>query len=129
MCKTISISDFIERIHGSEKNHKCETCGKCFFDEWRLRYHEKIHTEERPFKCQTCKICFKTKSALKYHEGRHTGKLNYYCTICKKGFRSKSHFKILHKGKEETYVQENAITTIEILENDTKKLHENTSEA
>ena len=76
----------IRKEMSSRKSYECETCGKCFRNNFHLNTHIRTHTGEKPFLCKTCKKGFTQESNLKMHERNHTGEIPYQCNYCKKGF-------------------------------------------
>ena len=56
-----------------ERPHKCETCGKGFFDKCKLVEHYNVHTGEKPFKCKYCPAAFGSNGTKAMHERGHLG--------------------------------------------------------
>ena len=42
--KNCELEIHIENVHGKEKEHECETCGKTFHLKWRLKKHRLMHS-------------------------------------------------------------------------------------
>ena len=58
----------------SERKHKCEICGKGFFDKSQLKDHINVHTGEKPHKCKFCNKGFASNGTKAGHErSRHMG--------------------------------------------------------
>jgi len=97
-----------ELSHGavSEKLFTCQTCGKRFFTNARLRYHCLLH-KKKPFACKQCPKTFTYLILLERHEIWHKngGDRNapYECKTCNKTFPCKRylnrHFRSCHDEK------------------------------
>lgn len=73
-------------LYGDREQFSCQSCGKTFTDETRLRKHEKLHSADRPFVCDICSKAFTTQAHLKEHLKIHTGFKPYGCDVCGKSF-------------------------------------------
>ena len=62
----------VKTNHLYQKEHECETCGKCFGQKGHFTLHAKtIHLQEREHKCEICGMVFGQKGHVK------TGHLNH----------------------------------------------------
>ncbi|XP_069562679.1 uncharacterized protein [Brachyistius frenatus] len=85
-----TVSKIYCNTHRRKKSLKCETCGKVFTDEYRLKTHRRIHTGEKPYSCDLCGRGFNQTSILKAHKRTHTGERPYSCNDCGKRFSQTS---------------------------------------
>ncbi|XP_006761752.1 PREDICTED: zinc finger protein 18 isoform X2 [Myotis davidii] len=83
---------FHQRIHTREKYFQCLTCRKAFRRSADFMKHQRIHTGEKPCKCDYCGKGFSDFSRLRHHEKIHTGEKPYKCPICEKSFIQRSNF-------------------------------------
>nr|KAF6297352.1 zinc finger protein 18 [Myotis myotis] len=83
---------FHQRIHTREKYFQCLTCRKAFRRSSDFMKHQRIHTGEKPCKCDYCGKGFSDFSRLRHHEKIHTGEKPYKCPICEKSFIQRSNF-------------------------------------
>nr|XP_054920368.1 zinc finger protein 22-like [Dermacentor andersoni] len=101
---SVKVSKFVEHCRNrTDKNHKCETCGKEFNRAYHLVRHYRTHTDERPYKCKTCDKSFRQSHHLDYHERTHTDERPYQCQVCNKSFRQSCHLddhKRQHTGEK-----------------------------
>ena len=76
--------DMIKKIHmkyhvlqkhtdNSEKPWQCQTCGKGFVHENKLKEHINVHTGAKPFKCKFCPSAFASLGTKATHEKSHLG--------------------------------------------------------
>ncbi|XP_058904502.1 zinc finger protein 18 isoform X3 [Kogia breviceps] len=84
--------DFHQRTHAGETYFQCPTCKKAFLRSSNFVKHQRIHTGEKPCKCDTCGKGFSDFSGLRHHEKIHTGEKPYKCPICEKSFIQRSNF-------------------------------------
>ena len=81
-----------EKVHLTEKNHVCDTCGKEFSKKDHLTKHKKeVHDRSRIiFQCNICNKAFKRYAHLKSHyDMLHAIKdADLKCNICSKCFNS-----------------------------------------
>ncbi|XP_022451427.1 zinc finger protein 18 [Delphinapterus leucas] len=84
--------DFHQRTHTGETYFQCPTCKKAFLRSSNFVKHQRIHTGEKPCKCDTCGKGFSDFSGLRHHEKIHTGEKPYKCPICEKSFIQRSNF-------------------------------------
>ncbi|XP_072141455.1 uncharacterized protein [Dermacentor andersoni] len=85
---SVKVSKFVEHCRNrTDKNHKCETCGKEFNRAYHLAQHYRTHTDERPYKCKTCDKSFRQSSHLHDHKLTHTDERPHKCQMCNKSFR------------------------------------------
>ncbi|XP_069113252.1 zinc finger protein 850-like [Argopecten irradians] len=98
---TCSRKDTLERhllLHTKrERSFKCATCGKGFYEKYRLYKHEKTH-DGMTYDCDVCRRTFKSTVSLRDHMKGHRGELDHKCNNCGKSFVS---FKIL-RGHQRT---------------------------
>lgn len=65
----------MDRAHNSERNWKCEKCGKGFKTKKDLMTHEETHTTQRAFLCKKgCGRGYKTRKNCNAHEKRCDGR-------------------------------------------------------
>lgn len=83
---------FHQRTHTGEAYFQCPTCKKAFLRSSDLVKHQRIHTGEKPCKCDYCGKGFSDFSGLRHHEKIHTGEKPYKCPICEKSFIQRSNF-------------------------------------
>ncbi|XP_043991239.1 zinc finger protein 354B-like [Gambusia affinis] len=93
-----------EQLTGTKKrSFKCDICGRCYPQQWKLKNHYKTHTGERPFSCETCRKSFSRISTLKVHKRIHTGEKPFSCQSCGKSFPQSSHLNVhkrIHTGEK-----------------------------
>ncbi|XP_043991208.1 zinc finger protein 184-like [Gambusia affinis] len=85
-----------------KKSFKCDICGRCYPQQWKLKNHYRTHTGERPFSCQSCGKSFSRISHLYRHKKIHTGERPFLCQSCGKSFSRISHLnahKKIHTGE------------------------------
>ncbi|KAF7257033.1 hypothetical protein EG68_06151 [Paragonimus skrjabini miyazakii] len=93
------------RIMHEEPKHTCETCGRCFVREDKLKRHiMSIHTTEKPHICSICGKAFSRKDKLKDHLKHHErAARNFECQQCQQRFVQKSdlnrHIRGVHQGE------------------------------
>ncbi|XP_054997677.1 zinc finger protein 18 isoform X1 [Sorex araneus] len=83
---------FHQRTHIGETYFQCPTCKKSFLRSSDFVKHQRIHTGEKPCKCDYCGKGFSDFSGLRHHEKIHTGEKPYKCPICEKSFIQRSNF-------------------------------------
>ncbi|XP_053695815.1 oocyte zinc finger protein XlCOF6.1-like [Sabethes cyaneus] len=66
--------------HTSEKNFKCDICGKDYHMMTHLRRHLKSHSTERLYKCDICGNGYIRKENLSTHMKMHT--TSFECGVC-----------------------------------------------
>ena len=58
----------IAQVHERQRDHNCESCGKSFFDIFKLKTHiQTVHEGKRDYQCVTCGKSFSTKGHMKRH--------------------------------------------------------------
>ena len=78
------------KIHGnsvhnreSQKNNKCDLCGKSFAQSGVLNRHIAIHKVQKDHKCDACGKLFSVKEHLKKHiKSVHYGQKDHKCYTC-----------------------------------------------
>ncbi|XP_029783420.1 zinc finger protein 18 isoform X2 [Suricata suricatta] len=83
---------FHQRTHTGETYFQCPTCKKAFLRSSDFVKHQRIHTGEKPCRCHHCGKGFSDFSGLRHHEKIHTGEKPYKCPICEKSFIQRSNF-------------------------------------
>ncbi|XP_060060436.1 zinc finger protein 18 isoform X1 [Erinaceus europaeus] len=83
---------FHQRTHTGETYFQCPICKKAFLRSSDFVKHQRIHTGEKPCKCDYCGKGFSDFSGLRHHEKIHTGEKPYKCLICEKSFIQRSNF-------------------------------------
>ncbi|XP_039087560.1 zinc finger protein 18 [Hyaena hyaena] len=83
---------FHQRTHTGETYFQCPTCKKAFLRSSDFVKHQRTHTGEKPCKCDQCGKGFSDFSGLRHHEKIHTGEKPYKCPICEKSFIQRSNF-------------------------------------
>ncbi|KAM6164430.1 zinc finger protein 18-like [Rhynchocyon petersi] len=83
---------FHQRTHTGETYFQCPTCKKAFLRSSDFVKHQRIHTGEKPCKCDYCGKGFSDFSGLRHHEKIHTGEKPYKCPLCEKSFIDRSNF-------------------------------------
>ncbi|XP_075417186.1 zinc finger protein 18-like isoform X1 [Tenrec ecaudatus] len=83
---------FHQRTHTREAYFQCPTCQRTFLRSSDFVKHQRIHTGEKPCKCDYCGKGFSDFSGLRHHEKIHTGEKPYKCPICEKSFIQRSNF-------------------------------------
>ncbi|KAM5274418.1 zinc finger protein 18 isoform 2-T2 [Ctenodactylus gundi] len=83
---------FHQRTHTGETYFQCPTCKKAFLRSSDFVKHQRTHTGEKPCKCDYCGKGFSDFSGLRHHEKIHTGEKPYKCPICEKSFIQRSNF-------------------------------------
>ncbi|KAM4843029.1 zinc finger protein 18 isoform 2-T2 [Thomomys bottae] len=83
---------FHQRTHTGETYFQCPICKKAFLRSSDFVKHQRSHTGEKPCKCDYCGKGFSDFSGLRHHEKIHTGKKPYKCPICEKSFIQRSNF-------------------------------------
>ncbi|XP_015104937.2 zinc finger protein 18 isoform X1 [Vicugna pacos] len=83
---------FHQRTHTGETYFQCPTCKKAFLRSSNFVKHQRVHTGEKPCKCDYCGKGFSDFSGLRHHEKIHTGEKPYKCPICEKSFIQRSNF-------------------------------------
>ncbi|KAL6090810.1 hypothetical protein STEG23_013236 [Scotinomys teguina] len=83
---------FHQRTHTGETYFHCPICKKAFLRSSDFVKHQRTHTGEKPCKCDHCGKGFSDLSGLRYHEKIHTGEKPFKCPICEKRFIQRSNF-------------------------------------
>lgn len=83
---------FHQRTHTGETYFHCPICKKVFLRSSDFVKHQRTHTGEKPCKCDYCGKGFSDFSGLRHHEKIHTGEKPYKCPICEKSFIQRSNF-------------------------------------
>ncbi|KPJ17536.1 Zinc finger protein 93 [Papilio machaon] len=79
----------------------CEVCGKTFdWPPYYTTHMRRIHRTEKNYKCNDCGKMFLTKYELNNHRVKHKTEKNYVCDVCSKQFKSKpglsKHYQMYH---------------------------------
>lgn len=77
------------RVAHGEKSCACEICGSGFSYRCKLLDHMRTHTGDKPFRCEVCGRSFSQKNHLRRHQMIHTGERPYPCEVCGRGFYRK----------------------------------------
>ena len=56
-----------------DRKHKCDVCGKGFFEASKLAEHHNVHTGAKPFKCKFCSASFASNGTMRAHQRSHLG--------------------------------------------------------
>ncbi|XP_038260006.1 zinc finger protein 250-like [Dermochelys coriacea] len=91
-----------QNIRPKERRYSCAECGKSYYHNSHLRWHQKKHTGERSHVCANCGKSFNCRSSLSRHERIHREEKNYSCTDCGKKFREYLHLashQTIHTGE------------------------------
>ncbi|XP_028639004.1 zinc finger protein 18 isoform X3 [Grammomys surdaster] len=83
---------FHQRTHTGETYFHCRICKKAFLRSSDFVKHQRTHTGEKPCKCDYCGKGFSDFSGLRHHEKIHTGEKPYKCPLCEKSFIQRSNF-------------------------------------
>ncbi|XP_075785146.1 zinc finger protein 641-like isoform X2 [Pelodiscus sinensis] len=86
-----------------QRRYSCAECGKSYYHNSHLRWHQKKHTGDRPHVCADCGKSFTCKSLLSRHERIHREEKNYSCTECGRKFREYLHLashQTIHTGEK-----------------------------
>ena len=86
-----------------DQRSECETCGKTFFDSYKLKRHEQIHakiTKITQFICTFCGKEFTRQFSLDRHLKHHTGEMEkkFECKDCDKRYFYAAELKV-HERK------------------------------
>ena len=57
-----------------EMKHRCDVCGKGFYNKSNFEDHQNIHTGRKPYKCKFCLAAFASKGTWAMHERGHVGR-------------------------------------------------------
>ncbi|XP_007542124.1 zinc finger protein 239-like isoform X3 [Poecilia formosa] len=97
-----SVSESQSDTGTKKRSFKCDICGRCYTQHYKLKDHYRSHTGERPFSCETCGKTFPQFRSLNYHKKIHTGERPFSCLLCGKSFSRLGHLndhKIIHTGE------------------------------
>ncbi|XP_006900579.1 PREDICTED: zinc finger protein 18-like [Elephantulus edwardii] len=83
---------FHQRAHTGDTYIQCPTCKKAFLRRSDFVKHQRIHIGEKPCKCDHCGKGFRDLYGLRRHEKIHTGEKPYKCPLCYKSFNHRSNF-------------------------------------
>uniref|UniRef100_A0A8C3XMW0 C2H2-type domain-containing protein n=1 Tax=Chelydra serpentina TaxID=8475 RepID=A0A8C3XMW0_CHESE len=90
------------KVCSKERRYSCAECGKSYYHNSHLRWHQKKHTGERSHVCANCGKSFNCRSSLSRHERIHKEEKNYSCPDCGKKFREYVHLashQTIHTGE------------------------------
>ena len=75
-------------VHNGQKDHKCDSCGKSFFEAGSLKEHiNSVHNGQKDYKCDSCGKAFFEAGSLKIHiNSVHHGQKDHKCDSCGKSF-------------------------------------------
>ncbi|XP_015926724.1 transcriptional repressor CTCF [Parasteatoda tepidariorum] len=79
----------MEKLHSSDKPHRCRRCGKVFLDRYSYKIHAKSHDGEKCFKCDLCNYASISQRHLETHMFIHTDQKPFHCDECDQSFRQK----------------------------------------
>ncbi len=77
--------------HSTDRNFKCEKCGKKFLTEADRDAHQLRHSGEKRYKCLKCPKSFNHLSDCKRHYFKHLDVQPFQCDVCPKGYARKDH--------------------------------------
>ncbi|CAG5116304.1 unnamed protein product [Candidula unifasciata] len=94
-----------ETIHASNKEIKCEECGKQFKRRENLTRHVLSHTGIKNHRCEVCGMAFTEKGSLTRHtKSQHDLLRPHVCYVCQRSFTRRillrKHIDRLHSNKE-----------------------------
>ncbi|XP_014882076.1 gastrula zinc finger protein XlCGF7.1-like [Poecilia latipinna] len=98
-----SVSESQSDTGTKKRSFKCDICGRCYTQRWKLKNHYRTHTGEKPFSCETCGKSFSVSYVLNRHKTVHSGERPFSCQLCGKGFSQKGNLmdhKRTHTGEK-----------------------------
>ena len=89
------------KSHKNQRDYKCETCGKSYFERnYLLRHQQAMHGGERNYICEICGSVYPFSSALWTHKQEKHCNKRYPCQYCPKVYLSRSglvsHLNLVH---------------------------------
>lgn len=84
-----------------ERRHRCDTCGKRFFQKGHLKKHEFTHSDRKPFSCDQCERSYSSIESFRAHQMSHRGERPFSCPLCLKAYglrRDLQEHMVLHSG-------------------------------
>ena len=101
-------NDFSEVKEKKCKVHKCDSCGKLFYQAGNLKKHiYTVHEGHKDFKCDYCGKLFTRGYSLKLHIPTiHEGHKDNKCESCGKSFSQagylRKHIHTIHEGHKDS---------------------------
>ncbi|KAL4714251.1 hypothetical protein ACJJTC_009603 [Scirpophaga incertulas] len=109
VCAKLLPNLYMYHVHMNQHypNHICDTCGKGFLTEQRLKRHMPSH-KLGPFRCTVCGIQFSNSNSLNSHRQRkHNSVPLYRCPQCEQRFatitRRANHLAAVHRVTDAHY--------------------------
>ncbi|KAG8177928.1 hypothetical protein JTE90_000792 [Oedothorax gibbosus] len=79
----------MEKLHSSDRPHRCKRCGKVYLDRYSYKIHVKSHEGEKCYKCDLCEYASMSARHLETHMLVHTDQKPFRCDQCDLCFRQK----------------------------------------
>ncbi|XP_073330929.1 uncharacterized protein [Pagrus major] len=98
-----SADELRNHLHGHQKTHCCDICGKSFLTVTGLSGHVAHHNGQKPHKCQICHKAFVHAWVLKSHMRTHTADKLLKCDLCPQSYVSEAKYlrhKLNHRSEK-----------------------------